>query len=253
MMLMVRVLVLACVPSLLAAGAGISNAARETGLKHTGLVVYWSGSPWPSIWAMRPDGSHRYRILHNRQNGKRPRLSPDRKWVAFDGAPASKPAMSDFDIQLVRLDGTGLRTLTKSAPWDVDAQWSPDGSLLSFTRMPPGADWLNSSIWTIRPGGSGSRLVLASPQLDQPADWSADGERILFTRFNNASGTDTDVYVMNADGTEVRKRAKGIAACWSPDGSKILYTASSRLFVMATDGSHKRRISSVETFEPYWR
>lgn len=28
-----------------------------------GLIVYWSSSPVPSIWSIRPDGSERHRIL----------------------------------------------------------------------------------------------------------------------------------------------------------------------------------------------
>jgi hypothetical protein len=42
--------------------------------------------------------------------------------LAFDGAPPGKAVMSDFDIQLVRLNGTGLLTLTSSGDWDTDAQ-----------------------------------------------------------------------------------------------------------------------------------
>jgi Tol biopolymer transport system component len=112
-------------------------AGGDTARRSGGLIVYWSESPWPSIWVIRPDGSHRHRILRNRQNAKRPRLSPDRKWVAFDGTPPPERPLSDFDIQLVRLDGSGLRTVTSSPEWDVDAQWSPDGRLLSFARLPP--------------------------------------------------------------------------------------------------------------------
>ena len=63
----------------------------------------------------------------NRQNAKRARLSPDRSWVAFDGAPPGKQPLTDFDIQIVRLDGTDRTTLTDSDYWDIDAQWSPDG------------------------------------------------------------------------------------------------------------------------------
>jgi Tol biopolymer transport system component len=260
-----------------------------------GVIVYWSESPWPSIWAVRADGSQPRRILRNRQNAKRPRLSPDREWVAFDGAPPGKPVIGDFDIQVVRTDGTGLRTLTDSVQWDVDPQWSPDGRSLSFTRMPPGADWLKAWIWTMRrdgsglrrlargqfarwspdgtelvldaptddshgdlfvveADGSGSRLLLASPELDQPAGWSPDGKKILFTRFNDRAGRDTDVYVMNADGTGVQRLGPGLAGGWSPDGTSIVYADSypGRLLVMDADGSHKRTISGAIGAEPHW-
>jgi Tol biopolymer transport system component len=232
---------LACVGVGLAAVLASVGAGADTAPSR-GTVVYWSDAPWPSIWAVRLDGTEPRRILRNRQNAKRPRLSPDRRWVAFDGAPPGKPVLTDFDIQVVRRDGTGRRTLTRTSQWDTDAQWSPNGRWLTFTRTGPDSDWRKAWIWTVRRDGTGlrrvargqfarpspdgrrlvldtptagsdgdlfvvdadgsdRRLLLASPELDQPAGWSPDGRRILFTRFNDAFGRDTDVFVMNADGT----------------------------------------------------
>lgn len=118
------------------AGAFASTSSASTA-RLRGWIVYWSENPRPTIRAVRPDGSRDHAILATLQNAKRPRLSPDRVWVAFDGAPPGKTPMSDFDIQVVRLDGTGLRALTSTPDWDTDAQWSPDGMSLSFTRSPP--------------------------------------------------------------------------------------------------------------------
>jgi hypothetical protein len=87
------------------AAAGAESPAHRAAA--SGLILYWSDSPWPSIWSVRPDGSRRHRLFRTRQNAKRPVLSPDRQWVAFDGAPPGKPPLSDFDIQVVRRDGTG--------------------------------------------------------------------------------------------------------------------------------------------------
>jgi len=79
---------------------------------------------------MRPDGSNRHRIFRTSQNAKRPTLSPDGRWIAFDGAPPGKPALSDFDLQVVRVDGGGRQTLAESRATEIDAQWSPDGTRL---------------------------------------------------------------------------------------------------------------------------
>ena len=76
-----------------------------------------------------PDGSGREEIGRLRLNAKRPDVSPNGRLVAFDGAPPGTPAMRDFNIQLMQLDGTGLRVLTRgSRALDVDARWSPDGA-----------------------------------------------------------------------------------------------------------------------------
>src|SRR5437763_8403581 len=113
---------LVCFAPLLAGSTGVHGSAAPA---RVGSIVYWTESPWPTIWSARADGTHRHRILRNRQNAKRPRLSPHRKWVAFDGAPPGKLPLTAFNIQIVRVDGTGLRTLTGSSAWDHDAQWSP--------------------------------------------------------------------------------------------------------------------------------
>jgi dipeptidyl aminopeptidase/acylaminoacyl peptidase len=57
---------------------------------------------------------------------------------------------------------------------------------------------------------------------------SPDGKQIIYTRgwidkLNDRRAS--SVYVMNADGTRPRKLVDGSGAVWSPDGSRIAYTA----------------------------
>ena len=161
----------------------------------------------PSIWSIRPDGSRRHRILRNRQNAKRPRLSPDRQWVAFDGEPPGKPPLSDFDIQIVRLDGSGLRTITRSRQWDVDAHWSPDGTRLSFSCLPPhSADEHSASLWVVNRDGSDLRRLARG----FGARWSPDGTKILYS-----AGFFTPLLVMDAHGSH--KHAVTTFAASEPD------------------------------------
>jgi Tol biopolymer transport system component len=202
--------------------SGTPSGTTEPSSPVRGVIVYWKESPGPSIWSIRPEGSQPRRILRNAQNAKRPRLSPDRKWVAFDGAPPGKPVLTDFDIQLVRADGTGLRTLTSSSQWDMDAQWSPDGKRLSFTRMPPGADWLNSWTWTMRSDGSDLRRIARGLN----ARWSPDGAKLVLDAPTDES--QGDIFIVDADGSGRRlvlaSPELDQPAGWSPDGKRILFT-----------------------------
>ena len=277
----------------LAATPSAGTAMQRSAAPRPTPILFWSDSPWPSIWSVRSDGSRLRRILRNRRNAKRPRLSPDRRWVAFDGAPPGKRPLTDFEVQIVRLDGTGVRRITDSPEWNVDAQWSPDGAWLAFSRRPREAEdettssicitWRDGSDLRCLGRGFGARwspdgtklaysaptersrgdifvrdladgeprLLLSSRPLKQPADWSPDGKRIVYTRVND--DRDYDVLVMSADGMHVRKLASGIAAAWSRDGRRILFTSSSRLYAMNPDGSRKRWIGGiVRAFEPDW-
>lgn len=218
-----------------------------------GWIVYWLESPVPSIWAVRPDGTRNHRILRGGQNAKRPRLSPDRRWVAFDGIPRGKPPLSDFDIQLVRMNGTGRRALTRSSDWDTDAQWSPDGQWISFTRsLPHPTACTDHSVRIMRRDGSDGHRVADGCS----ARWSPDGTRLVY-----ASTDGRRLLVVERTGGTPKLLLSGPAqayeepAGWSPDGKKILYTRSffGGLFVMNADGSHKRRILAGEASQPDWR
>src|SRR5262245_53321106 len=106
----------------IALAAVTTSAGAGSASEDAGRIAFWSDEPWPSVWIMRPDGSGRHRIMHTRQNAKRARLSPDGRWVAFDGASPDTTALSDFDVQIVRRDGTGRRTVVRSPQQDLDAQ-----------------------------------------------------------------------------------------------------------------------------------
>jgi Tol biopolymer transport system component len=268
-------------------GLAAAAFAKQTGPRH--LLVYWSESPWPTIWTAWPDGSHRRRVIASRQNAKRPRLSPDRRWIAFDGAAPGKPVMRDFEIQIVHPNGKSLRVLTSTTDWDHDAEWSPDGRTIAFTRMPPDhEDASISSIWVIGIDGKGLRKLaegwwarwspdgtqlvysvgdagelhvvsldggtptrLDAPLNATPADWGSRG--ILFTT-SEANGA-SRMWVVNPDGSRLRRLGRGFAQRWSPNGARVLYSLSftGPLFVMDANGLHKRRILNVSAAEADWR
>jgi len=157
--------------------------------------------------------------------------------------------MSDFDVQIVRTNGKGRRTVagTTSAN-EVDAQWSPDGRRLSFSRWPRSADWHSSSIWTVRRDGGQLRRVARG----QFARWSPDGKKLVLDTPTTES--DANLSIVNSDGTGRRQLTKmrhlDQPAGWSPDGRWILftrYTASgtTEVAVIRVDGSGYRRLAVV--------
>ncbi len=218
-----------------------------------GLILFWSESPWPSTWSVRPDGTGLRRIFDTRQNAKRPRLSPDRRWIAFDGAAPGKKPLTDFDVQTVHVDGSRRRTLAGTPEYELDAQWSPDGTRLSYSSYRHTGEedeWLGSRIWTVAADGS-DRVVLG---LGHGARWSPDGKRLVLGA--PTTGSDGDLFVMNVDGTDRRRLLATPEleqpADWSPDGSTILFTQFSRegadVMVMDPDGTNVRRLTDTAGF-----
>ena len=124
-------LVVFCVAACASAAAATDRAPA------VGRILFWSNRDWAALWSMRPDGSGKRVLYRTGQNAKRPVLSPDGEWVAFDGASPGKPPMTDFDVQVVRTNGTGRRTLAGTPAAETDARWSPDGVHLSYSRAPP--------------------------------------------------------------------------------------------------------------------
>ena len=242
-------LVVAGLLLVLAGGASSTAAAPSSAARVGSLILFWSDTPYPSLWSIRPDGSHRRRVFRTRQNCKRPVLSPDRRWIAFDGAPPGQAPLSQFDIQVVRRDGTSRRTLVPSPDRETDPQWSPDGTRISYVRLAEAdeQDWRKSWVWTVRPDGSGAkRLVLGNN-----ARWSPDGKRLVFSA--PTARSDGDLFVINADGTGLHRLLATPQlewpTDWSPSGRKILFTRQlftggfTDVYVMNADGTMVRRLT----------
>jgi Tol biopolymer transport system component len=85
-------------------------------------------------------------------------------------------------------------------------------------------------IWTMNPDGSGAMNVTdaaGAPAFNLEPDWSPDGTRIAF---RSGSGATAEIYIVNADGTELTQLTdnpfKDYAPVWSPDGSTIAFASN---------------------------
>jgi TolB protein len=138
----------------------------------------------------------------------------------------------DSDIFVVWPDGTGLTELgarhTGGQEGGVQMAWSPDGTSLAFTDYRP-----SGSVGLYVMDAEGGTPVDISPSLehaDSPT-WSPDGTELAFGGCCDAG---YDIYVVNADGTELRRvtdeRDNGVDGAfmpaWSPDGAKIAYSVT---------------------------
>ena len=139
-------------------------------------------------------------------------------------------------------------------PWQLDSLVRRICCLALILALTPG--WLqgaerHDAIYVMKPDGSQLRKLV---QVDGYADhaaprWSPDGKQIMFNAVEPNTRT-SDLFVINADGTGLRKLGPGARADWSPDGKQIALDTGREIFVQNLNGQGRERVSTGRA--PRW-
>ena len=138
-------------------------------------------------------------------------------------------------IYMMSSDGKNQFRLTYDKGSDVDPDLSRDGHEIVFTSNQ--TDNGKNDIFLLDRNGV-VRNLTNNPATDEWARWSHDGKQIIF-------GSDRDgvfeIYVMNADGSDVRRLTDppklGRYPSWSPDGKSIIFRSGIDIAMIPGDGS----------------
>ena len=147
---------------------------------------------------LSPDGR---RLVYATTRHKRQELGNERVW--------------DFEIEVVNIDGTGRRKLTRNTLMDARPTWSPTGDQVAFvTGLTSGGDLL--SVVAASSGEVEPRILARMPEKESIRSkplWSPDGKSIAFIRetrdkIPEKPWMETDnfhLYTIRLDGTGMKR------------------------------------------------
>jgi TolB protein len=121
----------------------------------------------------------------------------------------------------------------------------------------------HEDVWTINADSTDLTRLTHSPAFEFDPSWSPDGTQIAY---RSDRGDESEIWVMNADGTGQRRLAAGLSPTWSPDGSRIAYASPgdvpcppgqgprcTGISIMNADGSGQYRVPHTDGGEyPSW-
>lgn len=128
-------------------------------------------------------------------------------------------------LWIVDMSGQGsIRRLTPASIVAKMPAWGPRGDLVAFSGHLVGES--GNDVWTIDVDGTGLRRITTGKAAYRP-QWSPDGRELLY----RDGGPVNHIEVVDIEsgsthrltGAEASNLSEGMAACWTPDGSTVIY------------------------------
>jgi TolB protein len=167
---------------------------------------------------------------------------------------AIRKANDLYQLVVFDVDGANPQVLLSEKDILLLPSWKPDGSELLLTSYRTG----RPELWVYRFADKSFRS-LGHRGNTMGGIYSPDGKRIVYCQ---SEGPNTDIWVMNSDGSNPRRLTKDpsidVTPTWSPDGTKIAFTSdragTPQIYVMNADGSGVRRLTFQGNYnqEPSW-
>jgi TolB protein len=184
-----------------------------------------------------------------------------------------------YDIFVASLDDPTPHRLTDTPGYDAEATISPRGDRIVFTSVRDG----DLDLYTMRLDGSDVRRITHEVGYDGGAFFSPDGGKIVWRASRPKPGPEMeeytrllaqglvkpfalDIYIANADGTEVHRLtdngAANFAPFFHPSGKKVIFCSNMDdparrnfdLYLINVDGTGLDRVTYYEQFDgfPMW-
>ena len=151
------------------------------------------------------------------------------------------------ELFTVQANGTDLAQLAAGEEVSFkQAAWSPDGTRIAYilgnSSVRPWS-YYPYAVWAMNADGTGQTKLTKGKMRGSWPTWSPDGTQIAFSRaLPPADGG--GIYVMDADGSGLRRVTSGDAPRWAPNGAIYFAKgAPSDVFRINPDGNGLRRVT----------
>ncbi len=186
------------------------------------------------------------------------------------------PIYDTYDIFVADLEGNIVKQLTNEPGYDAEPTVSPKGDKIVFTSTRSG----DLELYTMNIDGSDVKQITHELGYDGGAFFSPDGSKLIFRSSRPktddeikeykellAEGlvqpTQMELYICNADGSDLRQLTNLGNANWSPffhpSGEKILFSSNFEsergfpfnLYMIDIDGKNLERVTHSKTFDAF--
>ncbi len=186
------------------------------------------------------------------------------------------PLYDSYDIFMADLNGKIVKQLTNSKGYDAEATLSPDGSKMIYTSTKDGD--IDLYIMDLKTGKE--KRITTDLGYDGGAWFSPDGKKLIWRASrpkteteikeykdllaeNLVAPTSMEVFISNADGTNVRQVSKFGQANWAPaympDSRRIIFASNHEyrrgfpfnMYTMNEQGGELTRISRDKGFDAF--
>lgn len=198
---------------------------------------------------------------------------PDRKKY---GNKYIWPLYDSYDIFMADLNGKIVKQLTKSKGYDAEATLSPDGNKMIYTSDKDGD--IDLYIMDLKTGKE--KRVTNTLGYDGGAWFSPDGKKIIWRASrpktdaevkeykellaeNLVAPTNMEVFVANADGSNVKQVTNFGNANWAPsfmhDSKRIIFASNHQskrgypfnLYTINGDGTNLEKVTAEKIFDAF--
>jgi len=186
------------------------------------------------------------------------------------------PVYNTYDIYVADLKGNITKRLTNTPGYDAEAVLSPKGDKILFTSDRSG----DLELWTMNLDGSDQKQITNGLGYDGGAFFSPDGTKIVFRASRPKTEAEIkeykdllkeglvapvamEIFVCNADGSNLRQVTKLGKANWAPfyhpNGKKIIFSSNHhstrgydfQLYMINEDGTGLEQITTESIFNSF--